>query len=130
MNEVKKEMPIELGDLETTEVAPITKREIGEVDWDGLWDALCELGFGEDRKGFSVNDVLKLTRNFAMVEYKPDGYPISRQRVYKWVMEKFDTYHAVRFRHRNAKDFRFAFQKEKLDKSDPRLKDYIPGDGE
>ena len=111
--------------MDETQIAPVTVKVVGDVDWEGLFDALVELGFGEDKQGFSITDVHKLSRSYAKVDFPKDGYPISRQRVYKWVMEKYQTLYAVRFNHSNAKDFRFAFQKEKLDSSDPRLEGYI-----
>lgn len=118
-------MPVELSELSDLKLAEVRSTTVGGVDWDGLFDALCELGFGENGTGFSAKDVHLITRQFATVEYDPKGYPISRQRVYKWVMEKYKLRQAIRFAHANAADHRFAFQKQKLDPTDPALKDFV-----
>lgn len=118
-------MPLKLKELEGLEIAEIREQRAGGVDWDGLFDSLCELGLGNDNSGFSVSDVHLMTRQFGTVEFPKDGYPISRQRVYRKMMDWFKELKALRFMHSNAKDYRFAFQSEKLDPEDKRVVDYI-----
>ena len=118
-------MPLELKELEDLKIAEIREQRQGGVDWDGLFDSLCELGLGSDNSGFSVSDVHLMTRQFATVEFTKDGFPISRQRVYRKMMDWYKEFKALRFMHSNAKDYRFAFQAEKLDVEDERVSEYL-----
>lgn len=118
-------MPLDIEEIKELDIAAVRTQTMGGVDWDGLFEALTALGFGEDEKGFSVGDVHLMTRQFATVEYPSDGYPISRQRVYRWVTDLYKKNQAIRFTHPNAKDHRFVFSEEKLDSSNKQLEDYL-----
>ncbi|MCK5617614.1 hypothetical protein KAR91_87930 [Candidatus Pacearchaeota archaeon] len=118
-------MPLKLNEIKDLKIAELREQRAGGVDWDGLFDSLCELGFGSDNSGFSVSDAHLMTRQFATVEYPKDGYPISRQRVYRKMMDWWKALHALRFMHSNAKDYRFAFQADRLDPEDERISEFI-----